>query len=418
MLPLGRSALRHIASKTSYKTSYTRITRQLSQAITKVNETKEGIEYQGHYFPYLWLRDSCQCPHCVHPSTKQKLNRSSDACPDSQPKVLENTKEGVKITWRSGHESIFPPSFLERYSSSSARHDFHGDVGPVSWNRDTLQKSPALFVEYEDLRRPEGLLRAMTQVVQYGLLFVRGVPNQETSNEACELRKLAGVFGEIRETFYGPLWDVVNLRNSTNIAYTNLFLDLHMDLLYFQHPPRYQFLHCLRNRVNGGSSVVVDALHAAQHLRTINPSAFNILATVPTHFHYINNGEHYHQSHPTIELDHDSSSVEKPIKFVNYSPPFQAPLSPSTPEEFYHALSAFVGLLEGPGAKFEYLLREGDVMMFDNRRVLHARTAFTDKEGDGKTNGKEPNRWLKGCYLEADALLSRRRSLLASAKNN
>jgi gamma-butyrobetaine dioxygenase len=48
-------------------------------------------------------------------------------------------------------------------------------------------------------------------------------------------------------------------------------------------------------------------------------------------------------------------------------------------------------------------------VFFDNRRVLHARTAFEDTESD--TNEGETNRWLKGCYLEADAILDRGRVL-------
>lgn len=54
--------------------------------------------------------------------------------------------------------------------------------------------------------------------------------------------------------------------------------------------------------------------------------------------------------------------------------------------------------------------------MFDNRRVLHARAAFYEKEDDG-TRGPlhdgETNRWLKGCYLEADAIMDRARILKA-----
>jgi hypothetical protein len=57
------------------------------------------------------------------------------------------------------------------------------------------------------------------------------VPNEDTVDATCELRKLAETFSNIRETFYGQVWDVVNVRNSRNIAYTNLDLGLHMDLL-------------------------------------------------------------------------------------------------------------------------------------------------------------------------------------------
>jgi gamma-butyrobetaine dioxygenase len=90
-----------------------------------------------------------------------------------------------------------------------------------------------LFIPYKNVLKVSGLVDAITQLSRYGLLFISGVPNQETSNEACELRTLAEQFGEIRTTFYGPLWDVVNGNNGgRNIAYTNLELGLHMDLLY------------------------------------------------------------------------------------------------------------------------------------------------------------------------------------------
>lgn len=134
------------------------------------------------------------------------------------------------------------------------------------------------------------------------------------------------------------------------------------------------------------------------------------MTTTPVSFHYINDGHHLHRSHPTIELDPipTPDGSPRPIRHINYSPPFQAPLPLSTPPEFYLAFERFVSLLDLPSARYDYTLKEGDTVLFDNRRVLHARTAFTDKEG-----GKEDdvNRWLKGCYIEADAVLDRGRVL-------
>jgi gamma-butyrobetaine dioxygenase len=181
---------------------------------------------------------------------------------------------------------------------------------------------------------------------------------------------------------------------------------------YFQHPPRYQILHCLRNKVIGGTSVFVDALRAASTLRETNPSDFDILSTTPVAFHYINDGHHLRYEHPTIELgDPQTNDVDRPIAHVNYSPPFQAPLLlSSTPPAFYSALARFVALIEDPANTFRYTLKEGEAVLFDNRRVLHARTAFHDRESD-ENNQEDTNRWLKGCYLEADALLDRGRVL-------
>lgn len=110
-------------------------------------------------------------------------------------------------------------------------------------------------------------------LVEDGLVFVTGMPSEVRGSEtnlakldSPELARLAQMFGEIRNTFYGPLWDVRSLPSavSKNIAYTNVDLGLHMDLLYFQNPPRFQFLHMVENKVKGGESIFVDSFKIAE----------------------------------------------------------------------------------------------------------------------------------------------------------
>ncbi|TRM60321.1 hypothetical protein BD626DRAFT_504940 [Schizophyllum amplum] len=360
-------------------------------------------------YPFIWLRDSCQSPSSVHPSTRQKLHRSSDIPDNIKPAHdgVRVTPEGLQICWEDGHESMYSSSFLQRHSSADNLQAFHGDVSSQTWDSSSIRKTDNLFVSYEALKDPRRQLDATVQLLKYGLVFVTGVPNAETSAESCELRALAAAFGRIRHTFYGHVWDVRNVKNSRNIAYTNLDLGLHMDLLYHQHPPQYQILHCLRNRVTGGMSVFVDACQAAETMRTAHPSAFALLAATQVPFHYINDGHHMHCERPTIELDADGRT----IKHVNYSPPFQAPLLLNTPAPFYDALRTFAGLLGEEENMYTYTLKEGDAVLFDNRRVLHARTAFEDVEGSKEG---ETNRWLKGCYLDDDTILDKMRGLKAS----
>ncbi|KAM6501163.1 gamma-butyrobetaine hydroxylase [Amanita muscaria] len=358
---------------------------------------------------YTWLRDSCFCPQCVHPSTSQKLHRSSDMLHTLRSTVANQVRkdDGWQITWKDGHSSFYPRSFLERYavSNRASLAKLHHHVPVQPWVKQSLQKS-TLFLPYSSLSTSQGLVTAIEQVSKYGILFVTGVPNEKTSNEECETRVLADKFGEIRPTFYGLLWDVVNKRSSKNIAYTNLNLDVHMDLLfvlipfllpltcltsflrYFQHPPRYQILHCLRNRVVGGTSVFVDALHAAETLRQQSPLEFITLATTQVPFHYINDGHHLYYTHPTIELDPTQMVTpleNRAIKHVNYAPPFQAPIqvteSPEQVDQFYTSIRKFEDLLDTEENRYQYTLREGDAVVFDNRRVLHARTAFEDTPG-------------------------------------
>ena len=397
-------------------------------------------------FPYVWLRDSCPSSKCIHQKSKQKLHRTSDipltVAPIGEEGGVKVTSNGIDIEWNDGHKSSFDKSFLERHSSISKLMEWHLEhhLKEETWTHSSLTSNlPKMFIPYNNvLNTSSGLVQAITQLSKYGLLFISGVPIQETSNETCELRTLAGRFGEIRSTFYGPLWDVVNGNNDgKNIAYTNLDLGLHMDILYFfplsfqdvvltidagvlflqnryfQHPPRYQILHCLRNQVIGGRSIFVDGLQVARKLRESHPTDFDILTKIPVPFHYIVDGHHLHREHPTIELASFSlpSSEPQKISHINYSPPFQAPLFLNTPMEFYSAFARFEKMLNDPLNVYEYTLREGDVVMFDNRRVLHSRTAFRDKPGVEMKRG-EINRWLKGCYLQADDLADRARVLL------
>jgi alpha-ketoglutarate-dependent taurine dioxygenase len=178
----------------------------------------------------------------------------------------------------------------------------------------------------------------------------------------------------------------------------------------------------LRNRVEGGTSVFVDGLAAAETLHRTHSEYFDILTSSPVAFHYINDGHHLHYEHPTIELAPLRSSSgasafkssQGQISHINYSPPFQAPLPLRTPTVFYSAFKEFSKILNDTKRTYMYTLKEGDAVLFDNRRVLHGRTAFHDRgsrDGTSELKEGEPNRWLKGCYLEADAIMDRRRVL-------
>ncbi len=149
---------------------------------------------------------------------------------------------GLWVEWPAAagqepHLSFYSANFLKQYASPSSRSDFHHDVQPRPWSSADISNmiakpdSRAIAVPYDMLDRPAVLRKAFRSLLRYGILFVRGGPSEETSDENCELRVLANTFGEIRRTFYGDTWDVRNLRHSKNIAYTNLDLGLHMDLL-------------------------------------------------------------------------------------------------------------------------------------------------------------------------------------------
>lgn len=197
-------------------------------------------------------------------------------------------------------------------------------------------------------------------------------------------------------------------------------LIVYPDYRYFESPPRFQALHCLRNKVDGGSSYFADAFAAADQLKAREPKLYDILRTRDVPFHYDNDGKWYQRWHKTIE----ETESGRGLHAVNYSPPFQAPLpilqgrsvlglAGGATDDLPASLKAFDEILNDKAGQYEFTMQEGDLVFFDNRRVLHARRAFKQRTGakEPSTSAGEPTRWLKGCYLDGDVVWNRLRQL-------
>ena len=152
---------------------------------------------------------------------------------------------------------------------------------------------------------------------------------------------------------------------------------------------------------------------------------YEVLKTTQVPFHYDNDGNWYHRTHATIE----ESQTGRGLHAINYSPPFQAPLAlndkssvlglPSGASNVLPAsLTAFDELLGDKAAQYEFTMQEGDLVFFDNRRVLHARRAFKPKtSAQDATVVGEATRWLKGCYLDGDVIWNKLRHLSRDGVN-
>jgi alpha-ketoglutarate-dependent taurine dioxygenase len=268
------------------------------------------------------------------------------------------------------------------------------------WDAAKIRKE-LRFLDWQSVLHDDGsLLTLLNSLHEYGLVFLKSIPKEEVNGP----QKLADRIGRIRNTFYGPTWDVKSVPNAKNIAYTNVFLGFHMDLLYMTDPPRFQMLQCIHNSCEGGASMFSDSYKAVHEMQKKQKGQYRLLTSFPVTFHYHNAGEHYRLSHPTIETGRDGK-----LQAVNYSPPFQAPFDISGPDQkrdfkdFQKALKSFQNVVEDESNIYEYKMGEGDMVLFDNRRVLHARRSFDVNSG---------SRWLKGGYMDADVVDSKHRMLM------
>ncbi|BFZ56433.1 hypothetical protein PYCC9005_003479 [Savitreella phatthalungensis] len=377
------------------------------------NAVKVYLDGEPHAFSTRWLRDSCRCGRCVDVSTRQKTFNTGDLAARPQIAAMRAVNgNALEIIWDhpadTTHRSIYPSTQLAATRTRAAAEQSRmNDVLPITWDAEqitALKHDGALTVRYGDLMRGDGAVWKLVEALTLcGLAFIEGCPSGGENSGVLET--MVGRVGPLKNTFYGATWDVRSVADAKNVAYTSVDLDLHMDLLYYESPPGLQFLHCLANEVDGGASIFVDAFHAASILHARSPKAFHTLATHNVDFEYDNDNQFYHQSRPTFVLANTSTPTPEgtspPLKYVNYSPPFQGTQVSEGFDEYAEAIREYASILREGSNRLELTLGKGTCVVFHNRRTLHARTAFS---GAGE-------RWLKGAYTDIDALHSKYRLL-------
>jgi len=344
-------------------------------------------------FHYLWLRD--HSPQSLDPSSGQKLHSSSDIPVHIKPAnvQLDSNTNSLKIDWSDSHRSSFPLDWLKEHSYPlSHERKFPSSSRPKLWMNKDL---PNVDVSYEDYmnQNNKGLKECLNHLHEYGISFIRGVPTNDQ-----EVLQVGQRIGLIYDTFYGKSWDVKSVPQAKNIAYTPLPLHFHQDLLYFEAPPGLQLLHSLKNSCTGGETLFMDGFKAAEILRETDYKAFEILAKVPVTFHYRNGDHHYHLRHPTIKID-----LENEFMGIYFSPQFQGPLDVPLDqvESFYASFNKFSEIVNREEMILTTKLMPGDLVIFNNRRTLHARKYFDPNSGE---------RHLKGTYIHLDDFRSKWRT--------
>ena len=219
--------------------------------------------------------------------------------------------------------------------------------------------------------------------------MLTGVPR-----EPGRVERVAGLFGPVRETNYGRHFDVRSEPAPINLAYTGQGLSVHTDNPYRDPAPTLQLLHCLRNETAGGETLLVDGFAAAERLRAEAPHDFTLLARWRVPFRFDSADAALRARAHVIETDD-----RERLRAVHYNSRSVAAfdLPPDVLPAFYRAYRRFARLLAEETACVRLRLAPGDLLLLDNRRVLHGRTAF---ESGGE-------RWLQGCYADVDALESR-----------
>jgi gamma-butyrobetaine dioxygenase len=336
-------------------------------------------------FPSIWLRDHCPCPQCRHPQTRERL-----LVPLEEVTGPETHLEAghLSLRWADGHTSRFAAGWLHQRRPEAPAQS------PVPARRAWRDAFTPVRVRHADFFTPAGESAWLEALLRDGLVLLEGGPLADE-----EVSRLAERIGPQRATNFGARFDVRSKPNPNNAAYTAIGLALHTDLPNWRQPPDIQLLYCLQNEAEGGESLFADGVRVAESLRAQAPEAFRELSEVAIDFRFQDEAQDIAVRAPVIECDADGRVVE--IRFNNWIRDTLR-LPAERMAAWYRAYRHFWTLLHSPRYQLDFALAPGEMVAFDNRRVLHGRRAFDPGTGA---------RHLQGTYLDRDMLESRLRVL-------
>ncbi|KAF2473151.1 Trimethyllysine dioxygenase [Lindgomyces ingoldianus] len=346
--------------------------------------------------PNIWLRDNCQCSSCMHKATKQRLLDTFQIPRDITIRSSEIDPEGVRVKWSDGHESHYTADFLSSsHMSYLQRAKVRQDLVNIKlWDESIAQRPP--IVSYDNFHDKDGVKDVLDKIRTFGFCYIDQLP---VSPEATE--KALERIAFIRPTHYGGFYDFTADLASKDTAYTNIYLEAHTDTTYFSDPAGLQAFHLLEHSGGeGGTSLLVDGFKVAKDLNHLDREAYHILSTVNVHSHASGNegiSIQPYRGFPVFQHDPETGILLQ-IRW-NSSDRAGVALPVDQVEEWYDAARKWNDLLKKNENEYWCQLTPGRLVVFDNWRVLHGRSAFTGK------------RRICGGYINRDDWISKHKML-------
>ncbi|OQR93570.1 gamma-butyrobetaine dioxygenase [Achlya hypogyna] len=345
-------------------------------------------------FHHIWLRDNCHCPACRHPVAEERMHDTLAIPMNISPTTVEavpatsTTEAAIRIAWDDGHISRFPVAFLLENCYERQTAEAKAPSQQVLWTAADIAPSlPRLA--YDHVRTDAGLRDWLETLDAYGFTLIEGVPDGDDA--VCSMAERIGF---VRNTFWGPTWSVKSEPMPMNLSMTSEALHPHTDFGWSEAPPGLQFLHCVAfssTDTVGGESTLADGFAIAAQLRVEHPDAYHLLTTTDVDHCFSSDSQWFEHRGPILREDPRTHEVTD-VRFnqANRSP---LRLPPALVRPYYDAMRQWTAATRDPANLLRFRLREGDLLVFNNRRLLHGRTGY---------DAQATWRHLKGCYLDAE----------------
>jgi gamma-butyrobetaine dioxygenase/trimethyllysine dioxygenase len=332
----------------------------------------------GHAdFHFRWLRHNCDQDR--HPLTRERTLCSSELPDELGIDSAELAEDELRVRWsHDGRTSRYALGWLEEHAYARDRVEAPAPPSDLSAFVRQGDGAPLDRLVAEAI---QGVRARGAAVIRRGASALRPEDETEPLVEAFAaqgLRLVTTHFGRIEDLRS----DNVTNANTDQLGYTNAAVELHTDQPFLDEPPRYQVLQSIRKADAGGDNSLVDGLLAARYLESLDADAFQRLCSTPVPFHRRQKGFERVVRAPLLEMGPPFR-----IRFSYFTvAPYRLPFGEM--EAWYRAHDRFARLVRNPRHQVRFSLEPGDFLLYDNHRMLHARTAFRGA------------RWVRGMYFD------------------
>ena len=352
--------------------------------LKNISLTNDGlnIEFQNgakDCFPYIWLRDHCKDIENWDERSNQRKLFTALVDPNikiEETKIIEDNKK-IEVKWPDMNKSVhYSGDFLYKNSLEN----ISSNSGEALWDKQSINKAE-LEIQFDELKKNEGFKNLLQTIKTYGFSIINNCPTEMKTVE-----DIANKIGYVRNSIFGDLWSFESNTEMADSAYTQEELRPHTDGTYNHDAPGLQLLLCCEYEAEGGESIMVDGFKIAQTLRENHGTSYNILSEIDIPGRYFGDGVELIAKRPVFKF---SNKKLIQVSFNNYDRgDFRLPNNKIN--DFYAAIRAFDKLANAKEMQWRQILKPGQLLIFNNWRVLHGRSEFSGK------------RKMSGCYINKE----------------
>jgi trimethyllysine dioxygenase len=318
-------------------------------------------------FDYFWLRDNARDPVSFDSRSHQRELFTALVDPAIRPRRgwVDDSSDSLVLEWPDlDVEAHYDAGFLADFAQAG---DPMRLPDPRPWNAASLDPE-SVRLAFGDFCGEGGVPQLLERLLAHGFAVLTGTPRNLDA-----VQQVAESIGYVRHTIFGGLFEFEANEDMADSAYTPKELRPHTDGTYSHDAPGLQLLLCVDYEAEGGESIMVDGARIAADLKAAHPQVHDDLARIGVTGLYKGDGVVLRARRPILR--HDETGRLAQVTFNNYDRD-TVRLADDDMRALYAGIRAFDNMANDPAYQWRYTLAPGDMLVFDNWRVLHGRGAF------------------------------------------